>query len=101
MAKLSMIHRDLKRKKLIVKFSEVRKKLKEIITDANRSEQEKWDAQIKLQKLPVNSSPSRLQNRCIETGRPRGVYRKFGLCRNSLRRHAMLGDIPGLKKASW
>ena len=65
------------------------------------TEEQKWEAQIKLQKLPVNSSSSRLQNRCKVTGRPHAVYRKFDLCRNKLREHAMRGEVPGLKKASW
>jgi small subunit ribosomal protein S14 len=67
----------------------------------NASDEEKWEAQVKLQKLPVNSSFSRLQRRCQLTGRPHGVYRKFELGRNKLRQHAMQGNIPGLKKASW
>lgn len=101
MAKLGMIQRELKRQELVKKYAKKRSKLKEIIQDPNTTDDNKWDAQIKLQKLPVNSSPSRLQTRCRITGKPRSVYRKFGLCRNKLREHAMAGDFPGLKKASW
>ena len=101
MAKLGMIQRELKRQRLVVKYAQKRAELKATILSPTATDDEKWDAQIKLQKLPVNSSPSRLQARCRITGRPRGVYKKFGLCRNKLREHAMVGDVPGLKKASW
>lgn len=101
MAKVCMIQRELKRKKLVMKYAAKRAILKGIISNLNTTEEEKWDAQIRLQKLPLNSSPSRLQSRCRVTGRPHAVYKKFGLCRNKLREHAMVGDIPGLKKASW
>jgi small subunit ribosomal protein S14 len=101
MAKIGMVQRELKRQKLIVKYAKKRSELKAIILNHNSTEDEKWNAQIKLQKLPVNSSSSRLQSRCKLTGRPHAVYKKFGLCRNALRKHAMLGDVPGLKKASW
>ncbi|MFZ9034782.1 MAG: 30S ribosomal protein S14 [Francisellaceae bacterium] len=101
MAKVSMIQRELKRQKLIEKYAQKRAELKAIILSTSATEDEKWDAQIKLQKLPVNSSASRLQKRCRITGRPHAVYKKFGLCRNKLREHAMKGDVPGLKKASW
>lgn len=101
MAKISMIQRELKRRKIVKKYAEKRAELKTIIASKNTSEDEKWAAQINLQKLPTNSSPSRLRNRCTITGRSRGVYKKFGLCRNKLREHAMMGNIPGLTKASW
>lgn len=101
MAKKGMIQRELKREKLVAKYAQKRAELKAIILDVNSSEEQVWQAQIKLQKLPVNSSSSRLQRRCKITGRPHAVYRKFGLCRNKLREHAMAGDVPGLKKASW
>lgn len=101
MAKVSMIQRELKRQKLIKKYSKKRAELKTIIYKLDATDDEKWQAQIKLQKFPLNSSPSRSRSRCDITGRPRGVYRKFRLCRNVLRKHAMLGHIPGLKKASW
>lgn len=101
MAKKSMVERELKRQKLVAKYAQKRAELKAVILSPNSTEDEKWDAQIQLQKLPVNSSASRLQSRCRITGRPHAVYSKFGLCRNKLREHAMVGDVPGLKKASW
>jgi small subunit ribosomal protein S14 len=101
MAKKSMVQRELKREKLVAKYAQKRAELKAIILDVNSTEEQKWEAQIKLQKLPVNSSASRVQRRCKVTGRPHAVYRKFGLCRNKLREYAMAGDVPGLKKASW
>lgn len=101
MAKTSMIEREKKRAKTVAKFAEKRKALKAIISDVNATDEQRWDAMQKLQALPRDSSPSRKRNRCAITGRPRGVYRKFGLARNKLREAAMRGDIPGLKKASW
>jgi small subunit ribosomal protein S14 len=101
MAKQSMIAREKKREKTVAKFAAKREKLKAIISDVNASEDEKWEAQVALQKLPRNASPVRLQRRCQVTGRPHAVYRKFGLCRNKLREAAMRGDVPGLVKSSW
>lgn len=101
MAKASMIARENKRTKMVEKYAAKRAELKAILGDVNASDDEKWAAQVKFQKLPRDSSPVRQQNRCQITGRPRGVYRKFGLCRNKLREAAMRGDIPGLTKASW
>ena len=101
MAKSSMIAREKKRSKLVEKYAAKRAELKTILKDTNASDDEKWAAQVKFQKLPRDSSPVRQQNRCQITGRPRGVYRKFGLCRNKLREAAMRGDVPGLTKASW
>jgi len=101
MAKASMIARENKRTRTVAKYAEKRKSLKAILADIKASDEEKWDAQVKLQKLPRDSSPVRQQRRCQITGRPHGVYRKFGLCRNKLREAAMRGDIPGLTKASW
>ncbi len=101
MAKLGMIQRELKRQNLVAKYAQKRAELKAIISSSTATDDEKWYAQIKLQKLPLNSAPARLQARCRITGRARGVYKKFGLCRNKLREHAMVGDVPGLKKASW
>lgn len=101
MAKKSMIQRELKRAKLVRKYAQKRASLKEIIRDPARSDEERYDAQLKLQALPRDASPSRQRNRCRITGRPHGYYRKFGLSRNKLREHAMQGDIPGLVKASW
>ena len=101
MAKTSMVNRDLKRAKLAVKYAGKREELKKIITSTTASYEEKEQAVIKLSKLPRDSSPSRHRNRCELSGRPRGVYSKFGLGRNKLREATMRGDVPGLRKASW
>ncbi len=101
MAKKSMIAREHKRTKMVAKFAQKRAGLKAIIGGVDASDEEKWDAQIALQKLPRDASPVRQRRRCQITGRPHGVYRKFGLCRNKLREAAMRGDVPGLVKASW
>ncbi len=101
MAKKSMIARETKRAKTVAKYAKKRAELKAILADVNASDEEKWDAQVKLQKLPRNASPVRQQRRCQITGRPHAVYRKFGLCRNKLREAAMRGDVPGLVKSSW
>lgn len=101
MAKVSMIEREKKRERAVSKYSKKRIELKAIIVDQNASDEERWDAQIALQKLPRDASPVRLRRRCKMTGRPHGVYRKFGLSRNKLREAAMRGDVPGLVKSSW
>ena len=101
MAKKSMIAREAKRAKTVARFAKRRAALKAVLNDANASDEEKWAAQVALQKLPRNASPVRQQRRCQLTGRPHAVYRKFGLCRNKLREAAMRGDVPGLVKASW
>ncbi|AKK66678.1 30S ribosomal protein S14 [Xanthomonas translucens] len=101
MAKTSMVNRDLKRKKLAKKFADKRDALKKIISADSSSYDEKAEAVIKLQKLPRDSSPCRHRTRCELSGRPRAVYRKFGLGRNMLRKATMNGDVPGLRKASW
>ena len=101
MAKKSMINRELKRQQTVAKFAEKRAALKAVIANPNTSPEERWEAQIALQKQPRNASAARLRNRCRVTGRPHGVYRKFGLGRNKLREAAMRGDIPGLVKSSW
>ena len=101
MAKESMKAREVKRAKLVMKYSVKREALKAIISDVNASEEERWDAVLKLQQLPRDSSRSRKQNRCRVTGRPHGFLRKFGLSRIKLREAAMRGEVPGLKKASW
>lgn len=101
MAKKSMIARENKRLKMVEKFSKKRIELKSIVNDISKSEEEKDIAMKKLQKLPRDASPVRLQRRCQITGRPHAVYRKFGLSRNKLRELAMKGDVPGLVKASW
>jgi small subunit ribosomal protein S14 len=101
MAKLALINREEKRRKTVKKYAAKRAELKAIFKDVNRSEEERMEALQKLQSLPRNASESRLRNRCQLTGRPRGVYRKFGLCRNKIREIAMRGEIPGVVKASW
>lgn len=101
MAKKSMIAREVKRAKQVVKYAQKRAELKEIISSPQSSDDQVWEAMIKLQKLPRDGSASRRQRRCRVTGRPHGVYRKFGLCRNKLREAAMRGDVPGLVKSSW
>ena len=101
MAKASMIARENKRMRTAEKYANKRNNLRAVLKDAKSSEEERWAAQVKLQKLPRDASPCRRQRRCRITGRPHGVYRKFGLCRNKLREAAMRGDIPGLTKASW
>jgi|TARA_B110000263_G_C15171204_1_gene446998 small subunit ribosomal protein S14 len=101
MAKSSMINRENKRARLVKKFAVKRAALKATIRDLNASDEDRWEAQIKLQKLPRDASPVRKQRRCRLTGRPHAVYRRFGLGRNKLREAAMRGDVPGLVKASW
>ena len=101
MAKKSMVARENKRARTVAKYAAKRAKLKETIADVNAADDARWEAQIALQKLPRNASPVRQQRRCQITGRPHGVYRKFGLCRNKLREAAMRGDVPGLVKSSW
>jgi small subunit ribosomal protein S14 len=101
MAKIAVINRDLKRRETVKKYAPRRAELSAIINDANSSDEDRHSARIKLQMLPRNSSPVRLRNRCSLTGRPRGVYIKFGLGRSKLRDIAMSGQIPGIIKASW
>lgn len=101
MAKVSMIQRELKRSKQVRKYAARRALLKATIRDMNKSDEERYEAQLKLQALPRDASPARQRNRCRITGRPHGYYRKFGLARNKLREAAMRGDVPGLVKASW
>ncbi|HXH02829.1 MAG TPA: 30S ribosomal protein S14 [Candidatus Competibacteraceae bacterium] len=101
MAKTSMINREQKRRELVEKYAAKRAELKEIIRNPASSDEQRREAQLKLQALPRDASPVRTHNRCRLTGRPHAFYRKFGLCRNKLREAAMRGDIPGLRKASW
>lgn len=101
MAKVSIVEREKKRSRTVAKYAAKRAALKAIINNREASDDERWEAQLKLQRLPRNASPVRLQRRCGITGRPHGVYRKFGLGRNKLREAAMRGDVPGLVKASW
>ena len=101
MAKLAVKLRNEKRKKTVEKFKAKRAQLLEILHDSRASDEAKEEARLKLQKLPRDASPSRIRNRCALTGRPRGVYRKFGLGRNKLRDLALRGEVPGIIKASW
>ena len=101
MAKLSLIEREKKRAKLVAKYAEKRAALVAIVADQSKSEEERYEARLKLQALPRNANPTRQRNRCSITGRPRGTFRKFGLARNKLREIAFKGEIPGLTKASW
>lgn len=101
MAKLALKNRETKRAKTVAKYAARRAELIAIINDAKLSDDDRMAARLKLQQLPRNASPSRQRNRCALTGRPRGVFRKFGLCRNKLREIAMRGEVPGMTKASW
>ena len=101
MAKVSLIQRELKREQLVAKYAKKYAELKSIIDDAKRSDQERYEARLALQKLPRNANPTRQRNRCELTGRARGTFRKFGLGRNKIRELAFRGDIPGVVKASW
>lgn len=101
MAKLALINREEKRRKTVAKFAARRAALFATINDTKRSDEDRQEARENLQQLPRNASPVRLRNRCKLTGRPRGVFRKFGLGRNKLREIALRGEIPGLIKASW
>jgi small subunit ribosomal protein S14 len=101
MAKKSMIARDAKRLKIVQRFAAKRAALKETIRSPKSSDEERREAMDKLKALPRDSSPTRMRNRCAISGRPNGVYRKFGLGRNKLREQTMEGNIPGVRKASW
>lgn len=101
MAKKSMIQREIRREKIMKRYAKKRAALKETIRNPSSTDEEKREAQAKLQSLPRDASPTRLRNRCYISGRPKGYYRKFGLARNKLRETAMRGEIPGLSKASW
>lgn len=101
MAKTCMINRELKRAKLVKKFADKRAALKAVVSSVAASYEEKIAAIAALNDLPRNSSPVRVRNRCEDSGRSRGVYRKFKLSRTKLREATMRGDVPGLRKASW
>jgi small subunit ribosomal protein S14 len=101
MAKLALINREEKRRKTVEKYAKKRAELQSVIGNMSLTESERYEARLKLQLLPRNASPSRQRNRCKLTGRPRGVFSKFGLCRNKLREIAFRGEIPGMTKASW
>jgi small subunit ribosomal protein S14 len=101
MAKKSLTNRDQKRRATVKKYAAKRAELLAIISNNKASDEDRLEAREKFQQLPRNSSPVRLRNRCALTGRPRGVFRKFGLARSKLREIAMRGEIPGITKASW
>ena len=101
MAKLALIEREKKRTRTVAKYAAKRAELKAIIDDVSKSEEERYEARLKLQQLPRNASPTRQRNRCALTGRPRGTFRKFGLARSKIREIAFRGEIPGVTKASW
>jgi small subunit ribosomal protein S14 len=100
-AKMSLIQREQKREKMVAKFAKKFAELKALINDAKKPEPERYAARLALQALPRNAHPSRLRNRCSDTGRPRGTFRQFGLGRSKIRELAFKGDIPGVIKASW
>ena len=101
MAKLALKNREAKRAKMVAKYAAKRAELLAIINNTRLSDEERMAARLKYQQLPRNASPVRQRNRCELTGRPRGYFRKFGLCRNKLREVAMRGEVPGMIKASW
>ena len=101
MAKLCMTEREIKRRKIVEKYKAKRKALNDIINNSSATNEERMEARLRLQNLPRNSSPVRLRNRCALTGRPRGVYSKFGIARGKLRDLMMFGEVPGVTKASW
>jgi small subunit ribosomal protein S14 len=101
MAKLALINRQYKRVKLVAKYAKKRETLTAIMNNSKFSDEDRFAARLKIQALPRNSNKTRLRNRCALTGRPRGVFRKFGLGRNKLREYAMRGELPGIVKASW
>jgi small subunit ribosomal protein S14 len=98
---MSLIEREKKRSRLVAKYAVKRAELKATIEDTSKSEEERYDARLKMQALPRNASPIRQRNRCALTGRPRGTFRKFGLGRAKIREIAFRGEIPGVTKASW
>lgn len=101
MAKMSLINREQKRREMVKKFAAKRSALTAIMSDMTLSVEDRYQARLKFQALPRDSSPVRLRNRCALTGRPRGTFKKFGLGRIKVREFAMRGEIPGVVKASW
>ena len=101
MAKLALIEREKKREALVAKYAGKRTALEATMNDKSKSDEERFEARLKIQQLPRNANKTRLRNRCALTGRPRGTYQKFGLGRTKLRDIAMRGEIPGMTKASW
>ena len=101
MAKKSMLAREVKRAATVKRYAAKRAEYKRIISSPQSTDEERYEAQVRLQALPRDASPSRLRNRCSISGRPHGYYRRFGLARNKLREATMRGEIPGVSKASW
>lgn len=101
MAKTCMIEKNNRRKLLVAKFAERRAALIKVMKDPNATLEEKWEAQLGIAKMPRDASKIRVRNRCALTGRSRGYYRKFDLCRIQLREEGLKGNIPGLVKSSW
>jgi small subunit ribosomal protein S14 len=101
MAKNSAIERNKKRQRLAAKYADRRAKLKAEASDLSLPAEDRFAAQLKLAKLPRNSSPTRVRSRCLVTGRPRGYYRKLKMSRIALRELASNGLIPGMVKSSW
>lgn len=101
MAKQSMVQRELKRMRTVQRFAAKRTELKNKLRDPNLGVEERETLRRKFHALPRDASPTRIRRRCRISGRTHGVYRKFGLGRNKLRKAAMRGDVPGLVKASW
>lgn len=101
MAKKSMIVKNIRRKQIVERYRDRRIELKKVLKSSSASENEKQVARLKLEKMPRDSNPIRIRNRCVVTGRPRSYYRKFGLSRITFREMALKGEIPGITKASW
>jgi small subunit ribosomal protein S14 len=101
MAKTNMVEREKRRAKIVKKYAGKRAELKELIRSPKTGADERAAAQVALQKLPRDASPTRGRKRCSITGRPRGVYRKFGLARVKIRETVNRGELPGVSKASW
>ena len=101
MAKLALINRNEKRKKLVAKYAKRRAAPQAGVESSKATDEDPYAARLKLQQLPRNANPTRVRNRCSLTGRPRGVFSKFGLGRNKLREYVLRGEVPGVVKASW
>ena len=101
MAKLSSVNKNERRKKLVKKYAGKSERLTAVAADESLAETERLIARLQLAEIPRNGNPTRVRNRCATTGRPRGYYRKFGLCRVELRDLANKGMIPGVTKSSW
>jgi len=101
MAKKSKIEREQRLRRTVAKYAKKRAELKKAAQDLERSEEERYEARLELQKLPRDANPARIRNRCSLTGRPRAYYRKFGICRVAFRELSHRGEVPGVKKASW